>query len=91
METKSVALIVSALASVALSGTDAASPAVDDAYARLKGLVRERLGGNSDAELALARLSRLLRRGGSCSWLSLNGQREAAILLWRRQQWLSST
>lgn len=61
METKSVALIVSALATgVALSGTDAASPAVDDAYARLKALVRERLGGNSDAELALARLEQAL-------------------------------
>jgi hypothetical protein len=50
-------LIVTALAAGAGSGLeDTTSSAIKDAYASLKALVRKRLAGNRDGELALVRL-----------------------------------
>jgi hypothetical protein len=51
-----ITLIVTALAAGAALGVrDTASSAVEDAYARLKALVRKRLGGRPDSEFVLAR------------------------------------
>ena len=51
-----VTLIVTALAAGAALGiTETASSAVKDGYAGLKALVRDRLGGGPEAEMALAR------------------------------------
>ena len=51
-----ITLIVTALAAGAAAGmTDTASAMVTDAYAGLKALVRKRLGGDSNAELMLAK------------------------------------
>ena len=51
-----ITLIVTALTAGAASGTaDAAASAVKDAYARLRALVANRLGGRPDAELVLTK------------------------------------
>ena len=51
-----ITLIVTALATGAALGiTDTAATAVTDAYANLKALVRNRLGGGQGAELVLAK------------------------------------
>ena len=51
-----VALIVAALAAGAVAGAEStATEAVKDAYAGLKGLVRQRLAGRESGEAALAR------------------------------------
>jgi hypothetical protein len=79
-----VALIVAALAVGAVAGAEStATEAVKDAYAGLKGLVRQRLAGRESGEAALARHEDEPEQAGEAleAELVAAGARDDAVLL----------